>query len=212
MEAGNIATFKSYLQNFDSEFSCAGLRFSVGIDPNHTNANAVTYQPNNYLMTIMFNPNKLFRPRLDVARTLIHELIHAEIYRELLSLSEQGSIAWSIEFIQSIKADYPQLYEYYMRYKYNIPPGGVITSAQHELMADHYRGIITQALIEFDPTLPYNYDWLAWPGLMGSGTFDSGTAMYSNPTQAWQLTPLTERLQIKSNYDNFILNTPPCQP
>src|SRR5690606_27394051 len=106
-QLGSAPTFQSYLQNFDESFSVANLKFSMALDPSFPNVNALTYQPQNYLIEIKFNPNKLNRPRLDIARTFIHEMIHAEIYRKLLSLAGQPSIPWSASFINSIKNDFP---------------------------------------------------------------------------------------------------------
>lgn len=146
---GGSSTFQNYLQNFDGNFSVANLKLSVGTDPNHPLANAVTYPPASYLIEIKLNPVKLARPQLDVARTFIHELIHAEIYRKLLSCAKLPNLnvnnysdsQWKA-YITSLKNNFPGLQDYYMRYLYGVPANQQITDAQHELMAQHYRGII----------------------------------------------------------------------
>ena len=212
-QLGKAPTFQNYLQNFDGNFSIANLRLNLGIDPDYPNANAVTTEPQNYLVNIMFNPTKLNRPQLDVARTFIHELIHAEIFRKLLSLAGQPNIPWTVTFINSIKNDYPGLYDYYMRYKFNIAPGQQITDAQHELMAQHYRDIIIQVMQEFDNSYtPEVYDALSWSGLMGSLPLNQTTGLGINPTKAWENLSQTERLQIISIKNTFFSANQPCQP
>ena len=210
-QLGKAPTFQNYLQNFDGNFSVANLRLNVGVNVNYPTANAVTSEPNNYLINIMFNPNNLNRPSLDVARTFIHELIHAEIYRKLLSLAGLPNIPWSASFINSIKNDYPGLYDYYLRYVYNIPVGQQPTSAQHQLMAQHYRQIIIDVLMQYDNTQSLSvYEALSWIGLMGDGPINSVTGLSTNPTVAWQNLSQAQRLQIISTYTNFINSNPPC--
>jgi hypothetical protein len=60
------------------------------------------------------------------------KLLHAEIYRKLLSLAKQGNIPWS-DFITSIKNDYPGLTDYYTRYEYNVAPGQQPTNTQQRV-------------------------------------------------------------------------------
>jgi hypothetical protein len=77
-ELGGSATFQNYLKKFDGNFSVANLKLSAGVHLNYPTANAVTIGPQHYLIEIMFNPDNLHRPQLDIARTFIHEMIHAE--------------------------------------------------------------------------------------------------------------------------------------
>jgi hypothetical protein len=67
------------------------LKLSVGIDPKYPNATAATYEPVNSLFEIKFNPNKLYTS-ISIARTFMHEMIHAEMYRKLLALSGKNEI------------------------------------------------------------------------------------------------------------------------
>lgn len=163
---GESTAFNRYLKNFDGNMSVANLTFSVGVDIDFPRANAITYEPSNFMITIMFNPNQLSRPPLDIARTFIHEMIHTEMYRKLLSLAGQGEIPWSTDFISSLRNDFPGLYDYYSRFFYNRPEGIPVGDPQHNLMASHFRDVIKSALKEFDPTQPEEiYDSLSWTDL-----------------------------------------------
>ena len=55
------------------------------------------------------------------------------------------------------------------------------------------------------------YDALAWTGLMGSGTWDPNTYLYSNSTIAWQNLSLNERMNIYNIRQNYLNNNPNCQ-
>lgn len=210
---GQAPTFDTYLKKFDNKFSMTNLRLSAGVSSALPDANAVTTEPQNYLINIMFNPTKLKRPQLDIARTFVHELIHAEMYRKLLSLAGQPNIPWTKTFIMSIKDDYLGLYDYYMRYEFNVPLGQSPSDAQHELMAQHYRQIIVQVLKQFDNTqTSETYDALSWIGLMGNGSLDKATGLTTNPTKAWANVSQAERLKIINIRNNFINSNQPCQP
>ena len=132
---GQAPTFDNYLKEYDSDFSVVDLKLSSGVDPQYPLASAVTYKPINSLIEIKFNPNYLNSPPLNIARTFIHEMIHAEIYRKLLILSKKEEIPWSSDFIESIKNNEREIAHYYMMYKYEIPIGGSPSEPQHEYMA-----------------------------------------------------------------------------
>ena len=209
---GGSTTFQKYLTRFDGDFSVANLKLSVGINPNHPLANAVTTGPQHYLIETMFNPNNLSRPQLDIARTFIHEMLHAEIFRKLLSVAGQKDIPWTADFINSIKDDYPGIADYYIRYKFNIPQGQLPSDAQHELMSTNYRNIIIQVMQQFDSTQSADvYNALSWIGLMGSGHISGTTGLPINPTIAWKNLPQTERLEILAIWNNFKDTNTPCQ-
>lgn len=77
-KAKQAANIKQYLQNFDAQFSVAHLVLDVKPFEANSEANARTYEPEHYRVEIIFNENKLNRPWLDIARTMMHEVIHAE--------------------------------------------------------------------------------------------------------------------------------------
>lgn len=209
---GKAPIFQSYLKKFDRNFSVANLNLSVGVDPNYPNASAVTYEPINSVIEIKFNPNFLNSPPLNIARTFFHEILHAEMYRKLLSLSPGGNITWSASFIESIKDDYPGITDYYTRYLYNVPAGQSPSNAQHELMAQHSRDIIIKVLKQYDNTQTEEvYNALAWIGLMGTGNINNTTGLPPQPTVAWGNVAPAMRLQILATFYNFYNTNPPCQ-
>lgn len=194
---GNAPTFANYLNNFDGDMSVANLKLTSNTTlPNITNAE--TSAPQNYLITITFNENNLNRPNLSIARTFIHEIIHAEIFRKLLSVAQHPSIQLDQNQLIQLRNDYLGLYDYYMRWKWNVPQGQSPSSAQHEAMAQHYRDIIEQALEEFDNSQTSEvYEALAWTGLQN--------------TVAWNSLSQTERDNINQTVTDFYANNPNCQ-
>lgn len=223
-QLGNAPTFQNYLQNFDGDFSVANLKFSASgnladfnNDPT-TNAQTLTPLTSN-LIEIQFNTNNLNRPSLEVARTMIHEMIHAEIYRKMLSCTNVPHVNFHnysqqqwVTYINNLQSNFPGIYDYYVRWAVgNNNPG----AQQHEQMAQHYINIIIQALKQFDNNSQSDdvYKSLAWEGLMGTGPFNESTGLPANPTVAWNHIPLAERLAIRAVRQNYLNNNTnsPCQ-
>lgn len=197
IQLGEAPTSQNYLNNFDGDFSVANLKLTTSTTlPNSENAE--TSAPENYLITITFNENNLDRPSLSIARTFIHELIHAEIFRKLLSVAGAPSIQFTQAQLIQLKESYPGLYDYYMRWKWNIPVGQSPSSAQHEAMAQHYRSIIEQALREYDNNSQTDevYEALAWEGL--------------KETVAWNNLSPSQKGNINQIISNFENNNPDC--
>ena len=200
--------FKNAIQKFDGEFPVSHLKFEIDPNMSFNTKKAFTRAPKNYVIDIVLNGNSTKdasfqkRPNLLVAKTIIHEVIHAEMFRKLLSLANSnGSIDVSLVNQMLQQGDYPGMLDYYFRNGQDIN-----SNWQHQQMAAHYRETIGRVLQEFDTGIaaPDNqqpsqlYMDLSWEGLI-----------YSNIT-AWQeIMNDTEKIRIKnviSNYINSNLN------
>lgn len=211
---GKTTKFKEYLQNFEPEFSVAHLRlkydenFKDNKDPKYWNALAITEPPlngannstvANYNINITFNGDSNLdasihnKPKLIIAVAFIHEMIHAEVFRKMLSAAQQGHLNTSqyttqnrIDYVNSLRNNFPGIYDYYVeRWKSNWG---------HQQMAQHYRNIIVGALKEFDNNqhTQAQYEAIAWLGL-------DGTVAWNNLTQP-------EKDNITQTRTNFINN------
>ncbi len=115
---------------------------------------------------------------IQIAKTIIHEVIHAHIIKTLLILKDETDMLnqsgftpeeWE-NYINSIKNDYKLLKERYDAYMQNntVNLEGV-SDFDHEEIAFHYIDVIITALKEFDPNLTQaQYSALAWSGLKNS--------------------------------------------
>lgn len=101
------------------------------------------------------NTDKMERPILDIARTLLHEAIHAKIFREVKSVGGLEGLT---------DKNFPGLFDYYSRYGEG--------KFQHQLMAQHYIDFIAENLGAFDNYQQNDkvYIALAWQGLRGYST------------------------------------------
>lgn len=142
------------LKGFDSDMSIFNLKIEVKPFDYHDgytrNGATRSYAGSNDVL-VLLNEDKLNRPVLDIARTIYHEAIHAEMYRKV---REHGNV-------ENVKeTDYPGIYDYYRRY---------IKQWQHELMAEHYVEKISKVLKSFDGGYEDDevYEALAWVGLKG---------------------------------------------
>ena len=172
------ANFKQYLQNFEPTFSVAHLMFDIG--PNQiSNAIAETTEPQNYWIKITFNQDKDFAnmPKVLIAYTFMHEMIHAEMLRKLLSISStpQGNIDWNLVKSYNTSHNYPGLFDYYIRFMHGN------TNYQHEAMGAHYVNIMVNFLKQVYGTHYTNteYETIVWMGLQG--------------TTAWNLLPQSKK-------------------
>lgn len=184
---GKASTFENYLKNFDADASVANLRFTADDNfannyQDYVNAMAITTPPlSSNTINIVFNTdsntigNILDKPDLFKAVTMIHEIIHAEMYRKMLeaiiAAENLGTtLDWTNftsqqfdQYLDSLENKYFGIFDYYTRYDLNddTPDNG-----QHQQMAEHYRDIIKQALTDYDPTLTDDQkEALSWIGL-----------------------------------------------
>lgn len=162
-------TFRELIKKFDGDFPVAHLSLSLGDLADNTRG--ATNPPEDYIINITINNDQSAsgitkRPNLLTAKTLIHEVIHAEMFRKMISLANNnGSI--DVGHLETMlqNNDYPGMLDYYTRYGLN--------NFQHQQMAQHYREIIGRALQEFDTGIAVAsnempnqlYMDLAWEGL-----------------------------------------------
>lgn len=177
--------FNNLINKFDGKFPVAHLQLENSTTL-PSNINAYTYKPDNYLIRIAINTNNLSRPNLSIARTIIHEVIHAEMYRKILSILNNGGNIDGLTTTQweqkLSNGDYPGIFDYYSRYG--------VDGMDHELMAAHYRTIISSYLKELQPGLSQNiYDSLAWEGLKN--------------TTVWNALSSTQKTTISNTISNF---------
>lgn len=155
----NGGAFKSIIQKFDGDFPVSHLRFvlSYGLA---SYINASTLPPSGYIIEIQLNGNNLQRPNLSIARTLIHEVIHAEMFRKLLEIANNnGEIDPTNLRLCLENSNYTGMFDYYERYGQN--------KFQHEQIAQHYIETIVSILKLFNNSYPEHiYESLAWEGLM----------------------------------------------
>ncbi|PTT77237.1 MULTISPECIES: hypothetical protein [unclassified Chryseobacterium] len=180
------ANFKQYLQNFEPTFSVAHLMFDIGAVENPA-ALAQTKTPVNYWIKITFNKDWDFAntPKILIAGSFMHEIIHAEMYRKLLSLSSSnGNIDQALLGTMLNQHNYPGLFDYYIK---NVKGND---SAQHQMMGAHYINIIKNALKQVygNQYTDVEYLSIAWQGLKN--------------TTAWSLLPQAERDLYEQTYQN----------
>ena len=193
-------SFKDMIQKFDEEFPVAHLKFEIDTTMSSNTQKAYTRPPEDYVIDIVLNGNPVKdasyqkRPNLLVVKTIIHEVIHAEIFRKILSLAnDNGEIDVALAQQMLQQGDYPGILDYYIRFGIN--------EFQHQQMAAHYRETIGKILQEFDTgiAVPDNqqpqqlYLDLAWEGLI-----------YSNIVEWQNVMSDEERTQIQNTISNYI--------
>lgn len=183
---GGSPTFQTYLKQFNSKFSVANLKLAAG-NKGLEGITAQTSPPVNSEIVITFNDSRLNRPALDIARTFMHEIIHAEMFRQLLNLAKtDGSIDANEITRIAILPNSNELLEYY---------GYYTEGPQHELMAIRYRETIISFLKQVDNSLTQKqYEAIAWQGLQG--------------TAAWNKMTANEMADIQNTYEGWKNVTP----
>lgn len=189
---GKATKFQEYLQQFESDASIADLRFTAddnfgtNRETKYHNAMAITDPPlssNEIKITFNIDTNTsgdiTEKPDVFKAVAMIHELLHAEMYRKMLDAVKEAEISgnnlnwanWTSEqfyndFLNSLENKYFGIFDYFTRYNYGTPVGNEPNDWQHEQMAQHYRDVIKQALTDYDPTLTNaQKEALSWIGL-----------------------------------------------
>ena len=199
--------FKNAIKKFDGDFPVSHLKL---IMEDLGNTRGETRAPNgagsspDYVITIAINSNSNihgvnYRPNLMTAKTIAHEVIHAEMFRKLLSVLDNGGNIAGVTRQQflNVRNNFPGLYDYYKRYSFNT---STPNNAQHQAMATHYRQTIADILKDFDNNQHSNqfYMDLSWEGLRYDGT-TGNNAIYT-----WTSLPPSEKERIEDVIENYI--------
>lgn len=149
-----------------------------------TSANAQTSISGSNV-TINFNTSKLGRSQLSIARTFLHEMVHAELWRKVKSVG--GNVSQN---------NFPGILDYYRRF---------VKNWQHQQMAAHYINTIANGLSLFDGAshpLSY-YEDIAWIGLWKVPNYNTADPNDFIETQAWKDLSTSEQNRIKNAIANF---------
>lgn len=166
----------------------ADLRFSE--DDNFKNTEPTTYHGalaitkpplSSNLIDIKFNTdtnlesNILSKPDVVQAVAIVHEMLHAEMYRKMLDAVKAAEInhenlnwtTWTypefVEFVESLENKYFGVFDFYSRFEWDTTTP---SDAQHQLMANRYRNVIKEVLDDNFPSLSEGQkEALSWIGL-----------------------------------------------
>jgi hypothetical protein len=164
--------YKTTLNNFIGENKPLDLTFKL--EPIVNKPGEITYgtgapEPLNWNaknIDLILNENVIGNlPSIEVALTLLHEGIHAEMYRKLLSLNGPSNLDMD---------NFPSLFNMFAQYK-NAGQGA---DYQHQFMANYYINIMSAALKQYDSS-QYSLDYyqaLAWEGLHGTDVWKNKSA------------------------------------
>ncbi len=131
-------------------------------------------------------------------------MIHAEIFRKMLSAAQQGDLNAGqyttqnrVNYINSLQNNFPGIYDYYIeRYK---------PTWNHNLMAQHYTSTIADIVEEFDNNSLSRqvYEDIAWAGLrIINNPVTNGT----ETSIAWDNLSPQEKSRVISNLSNYFHN------
>ncbi|WP_312089800.1 hypothetical protein [Chryseobacterium sp.] len=172
------SNFNQILKNFTPEGSVAHLIFDIGVT-SKPESDAETSEPVNYWITIKFNKNKDWanKPKIVIAGTFMHELIHAEILRQLLAVANtNGNIneATLMDYAKNHK--HIELFNAYVKAKTND------ADFQHEYMAQKFVTTIANFLKQVygNQYTDTEYKTVVWMSSLKG-------------TKAWNLLPQSER-------------------
>lgn len=204
-------TISQYLKNFLKDGPKGYLKISVDFDfganwRKHTSSMAITIPPKNNIIEIVFNTDtKLLssvnnNSTLSVGLALIHEVLHAEMFRKLLEASDTSFVPKknTPEWENLFGKLYHSFYEYFDLYTRISFQTNNPTDVQHQLMAQNYIETLATALAEFDRN-QYSeqfYKEMVWIGL--------------EKTNAYKKLPRSVQLQISETVKKARNGTKDC--
>ncbi|CAA9203742.1 hypothetical protein FLA105534_04924 [Flavobacterium bizetiae] len=195
--------FENAIKKFDGDFTVSHLKLTINNNLS-TNVYGQTQLPVNFITEIQIS-NTALNSLSDLGKATVfaHEIIHAEIYRKMLSAAQVGTLLpdgsnmtpqQQVNYINSMKDNFPGLYDYYYkRYK---------PTWNHEMMANHYRSTIANVIQQFDNNrLPRStYEAVSWVGL---GKLDNNITSI-----AWDNLSIEEKNKITNLINENFYNGP----
>jgi len=193
--------FKEAIQKFDEEFPVSHLKLTIN-NGLGSGVYGETQPPVNYVTEIQINGNRLTNlSDLGAATTFVHEIIHAEIFRKMLSAAQRGDLTTSTmtaqeaeNYVNSLKDNFPGLYDYYVERWH--------PTWNHNMMANHYRTTIADMIQDFDNNrLPRStYEAVSWVGL--------GKLEDNQTTVSWNNLTANEKQAIEALINQNFLDGP----
>lgn len=169
--------YKSALNQFIGKNKPLDLNFKlepIMEDPGEIIYGTTELEPPNWdsnKIKLTLNENRIGNMSgIEVALTLLHEGIHAEIYRKLLSIHGPNQLN---------NMNFPSMFNLYSQYKLS-------EGFSHEFIANYYIEIMCKVLRKYDDdkfSVEY-YQALAWEGLHG--------------TDVWESKPPTDKISINN--------------
>lgn len=153
---GGVDMAKRYLKAFDNQLKAPDLTWKLeSIDSkSNTIVHGQTDPLGFYNYEITINKNHIDYP-LEVAGTMLHELIHATLMRWIDSVGRELTTK-----------NFPGLFDYYSRYDKE--------DAQHNLMANSYVDLMVKTLKQYDSSYDNKYyEAIAWGGLEGTTDYNN---------------------------------------
>ncbi len=184
--------YKTALNNFIGENKPLDLTFKL--EPIIDEPGEITYGTtqlespdwNSTKIKLTLNKNIIGNlPSIEVALTLLHEGIHAEIYRKLLTIHGPSQLS---------NMNFPSMFNLYSQYKLS-------EGFSHEFIANYYVDIMSAALRQYDNNhfgLDY-YKALAWEGLDKTSVYIALDAATKNEIKAKTATVLANRSKNNCN-------------
>lgn len=190
--------FSNAIRNFDGDFPVSHLKLSINNNLSSGNY-GITRRPEDFVINVEFSNIELSNiSDLGGAVAIAHEIIHAEIYRKLMSVAKKADLDMNmtreeqINFINGLKDNFPGLYDYYYaRYR---------PEWNHQMMAQHYRTVIADMVEEFDnySLSRQMYEDLSWAGLRKIDNL--------NNTIAWDSLSSNEQNRILQTLSSYFFN------
>lgn len=205
--------FNKLQENFIKENSIVHLKWEYSDTLKSNEAGLLVSELDNYWLTIQLNKDVLRKyPPLCIAKTMIHELMHADVLVKLMSLRHSNPGTMTSDELESLdyalnKQNYPTLYYYYNKYLYNA-------TSQHAYMSDYQVEVIAQALKEFIPnTDPEICEAIAWQGLqtMLVAKYNENENRWffkEEATPGWERLGKEKQLQINAIYKKYYQEAP----